>query len=209
MSLRSACGVALGIVAVLAAAGCGPGRAGGPAPEDFGPVADFTLTDQNGHPVSRSDLLGKVWVASFVFTRCNTVCPVVCGTMARLQDALRDRRDLVLVSLSVDPDYDRPALLRDYARRYKADPARWRFLTGDRDQIYRLVRESFHLGVEPTEGAARTAGNEVTHSTKLAVVDQRGHVRGYFDGSPVDAVPASDPVRGVAELADRLRREGP
>lgn len=196
---------ALAVLAALAAAGCGRGHAG-PAPEDFGAVADFALTDQNGHGVRRSDFAGKPWVASFVFTRCNTVCPVVCGTMARLQDRLRDQADVALVSFSVDPEYDTPAVLRDYARRYKADPARWRFLTGDREQIYRLIRESFHVGVEPTGGNARTAGNEVTHSTKLAVVDRQGHVRGYFDGSPVDA--GDDPVKGIAELIERLRREG-
>jgi protein SCO1/2 len=105
------------------------------ANEELGAVGDFTLTDQEGRAVSRSQLLGKVWVASFIFTRCATLCPQVCATLAQLQEQIRTEPDVRLVSFSVDPDEDTPAVLKKYAARFGADPERWLFLTGKRDKV--------------------------------------------------------------------------
>jgi protein SCO1 len=170
--------------------------------EEIGAVADFTLTDQEGRPVSRSQLLGKAWVASFIFTRCATLCPQVCATLAQLQDQIKTEPDVRLVSFSVDPDEDTPAVLKKYAARFGANPERWLFLTGKREKVYDLVGKSFLLGVQQNEGPARTPGNEVTHSSKLVLVDRKGrlHEHDYFDGRKVD-----DEGKPVDELA-RLRR---
>src|SRR5438445_2528524 len=105
-------------------------------------VGDFSLTERNGQTVSRSDLAGKVWVAAFIFTRCAGPCGQVTGTMAHLQHDLDGTKGVVLVSFTVDPEFDRPEILRNYADRFKADPRRWLFLTGEREQIYRLIGES-------------------------------------------------------------------
>jgi cytochrome oxidase Cu insertion factor (SCO1/SenC/PrrC family) len=171
------------------------------------PVQDFSLTERSGRTVTRADLLGKVWVAGFVFTRCTGACPQVCATMARLQKETAGEPDVRLVNFSVDPRHDTPEVLRRYAERYQADPERWVFLTGDRDQVYGLIRTSFLLGVEETEGTARRPGNEVTHSSRLALVDRRGHVRGYFDGRQVDddGSPVDDVPRLVARIKSLLR----
>jgi cytochrome oxidase Cu insertion factor (SCO1/SenC/PrrC family) len=150
------------------------------------PVGDFAFTDQDGQVVRRSDLLGKVWVASFLFTRCNTLCPQISGSLARLQTELTGREGVLLVSFSVDPEHDTPSVLKDYAQRFGADPRRWRLLTGARDKIYHLIQTSFQLGVAQNQGTARTPGNEVTHSPRLVLVDKRGHIRGYFDGRAAD-----------------------
>jgi cytochrome oxidase Cu insertion factor (SCO1/SenC/PrrC family) len=156
------------------------------ADDDLGEVADFALTERSGETVHRADLLGKVWIAAFGFTRCTGPCPQVSGTMARLQSDLAGHADVRLVSFSVDPDHDTPEVLREYAQRFGADAQRWLFLTGPRDEVYRLIQESFHLAVQQNEGEARRAGQEVTHSFKLALVDRAGHIRGYFDGRQVD-----------------------
>src|SRR5262249_34351440 len=150
-------------------AGCTPPH---PDPEPLGDIQDFTLTERGGRTVGRADLLGKVWVADFVFTRCNTLCPQITGTIARLQRELDEGRfrEVKLVSFSVDPDHDTPAVLKDYAQRFGADPERWLFLTGKRDDIYTLIQKSFMLPVQQNEGADRTPGNEVLHSPRLAVV---------------------------------------
>jgi cytochrome oxidase Cu insertion factor (SCO1/SenC/PrrC family) len=154
------------------------------ADDNLGPVADFSLTERSGRIVSRADLRGKVWVASFLFTRCCTGCPQVSATLAQLQQELEGQGDVVLVSFSVDPEHDTPQVLREYAKEWGANPNRWLFLTGKQDDIYRLIRESFHLGVEQNVGSARTRGNEVTHSTRLMVVDRQGRIRGAgFDGT--------------------------
>ncbi len=164
-------------------------------------VPDFRLTDQNGRPVSRDDLRGKVWVASFIFTRCATMCPQVSASMAELNKEL-PADGVMLVSFTVDPEHDTPAVLQEYGRRYGADPDRWRFLTGEQDKVYRLIRDGFFLAVEQNQGTARTTGNEVTHSPRLVVVDKRGHIRGLFDGRKVNE--AGQPVNDVPQVRQRV-----
>jgi cytochrome oxidase Cu insertion factor (SCO1/SenC/PrrC family) len=171
--------------------------------DDLGPVQDFSLTERGGTTVSRADLLGKVWVACFAFTRCKSSCPQITATMARLQHELAATADVRLVLFDVDPDHDTPDVLRRYADTYQADPQRWLFLTGDRERIYALIHDSFHLGVQQAEGEARRPGNEVIHSSRLAVVDRRGHVRGYFDGRQLDD--DGRPVDDVPRLLERVR----
>ena len=112
-------------------------------------VPDFALIERSGQPVTKADLLGKVWIASVIFTRCVEECPLVSSHMARLQDAFAAERDVYLVSITVDPAYDTPEVLTRYAQSFAAQPQRWLFLTGDKATIYRLVRE----------GGARTSGS--------------------------------------------------
>jgi cytochrome oxidase Cu insertion factor (SCO1/SenC/PrrC family) len=150
------------------------------------PVGEFTLTERSGRTVKREDLLGKVWIASFIFTRCTGPCPQVSGSMARLQRELRDEKDLRLVSFTVDPEHDRPDVLKRYAATYGADPERWLFLTGDEKVVYDLSLHSFMQGVERNRGTAQSPGSAATHSTRLSVVDRRGHFRAYYDGTRLD-----------------------
>jgi protein SCO1/2/putative membrane protein len=170
-------------------------------PETFGEVADFQLTNQDGGLISRADLLGKVWVASFIFTRCSTGCPqVISGTLTELQKDLKDKNGVLLVSFTVDPEYDNPDLLKAYAESHGADPGYWWWLTGERDSLYQLIRGSFHLAVAENQGTARTPGNEVAHSTRLVLVDRGGQIRGYFEGRQTD-----DRGETISELP-QLRR---
>src|SRR5713226_1613387 len=142
---------AAALLAAVFLSGCSPPAPWSSTEEDFGPVADFSLQERSGQTVRGSDLAGKVWVAAFIFTRCAGPCSQVSGTMARLQNDLAGHEGVVQVSFTVDPEYDTPKVLHDYADRFGADPERWLFLTGPRDQLYSLVRKSFHLGVEPNE----------------------------------------------------------
>jgi len=147
-------GVALFFVAGFVS---GSWRAGNDL-QRLGEVPDFALLDRSGQQVSKADLLGKVWIASLIFTRCVDECPLVSSQMARLQDAFAAERDVRLVSITVDPAYDTPEVLTRYAQRFAAQPERWFFLTGDKATIYRLVREGFHLGLlDPREGAQSSA----------------------------------------------------
>ena len=127
----------LGLTSVIVAlCGCN----GTPPLEDFGPVGDFRLTERSGRTVAVADLQGKIWIASFVFTRCPGPCPQVTGTMARLQSELGDRADkdgVLLVSFTVDPDRDQLDDLRKYAHQYGADEDRWLFLTGPKEVVYK------------------------------------------------------------------------
>jgi cytochrome oxidase Cu insertion factor (SCO1/SenC/PrrC family)/uncharacterized membrane protein YozB (DUF420 family) len=166
---------------------CLPLLASGAPPPPAGPdldwaVGDFTLTDQDGRQVHAADLAGKVWVASFIFTRCGGPCPHVTATMAELQKAFADRPDVRLVTFTVDPEYDTPEVLKKYPGRlgFEADPARWLFLTGPPAEIDRLLGDRFHIGAEKNAGAE--PGQAVTHDTHLEVVDRRGVVRAIYPG---------------------------
>src|SRR5829696_4680762 len=106
------------VAALLPCSGCTPR----PEQEGYYPVPDFSLTERSGRTVTRDDLRGKVWVASFVFTRCTSHCPQVTRTVARLQEELGlDRRDkLRLGTCTVDPERDQPDDLRLYAEAHGA-----------------------------------------------------------------------------------------
>jgi cytochrome oxidase Cu insertion factor (SCO1/SenC/PrrC family) len=121
----------------------------------FGTLPEFSLTERDRRQVTRADLLGKVWVANFIYTTCTDTCPLQSARMAALQRDLSGDRDVRFLSITVDPRRDTPAVLAKYAARYEADRERWWFLTGDKRAIYALIQEGFRLSVEdPTESAA-------------------------------------------------------
>jgi cytochrome oxidase Cu insertion factor (SCO1/SenC/PrrC family) len=154
------------------------------------PLEDFTFTERSGKPISKADLRGKVWIASFVFTRCTGPCPQVTATMARLQSELKDEKDLRLVTFTVDPDRDVPAELRKYAEHFRADKDRWLFLTGEEKTIHRLLKEGFKVPVMRNEKSSRPS-DDFDHSTRLVVVDRNGNLRGYFQGIADPAIEGS------------------
>jgi len=165
----------------------------------LGSVPDFALTEATGARLCRADLLGKVWIASFIFTRCAEVCPLTMRHESRLQAELPLRDDLRLVSFSVDPDWDTPKVLTAYAQIFGADRSRWLFLTGDKKQIYHVAIDGFHLA---TQGADPAKEMPILHSTKLVLVDRRGAIRGYYDST--DDAELQKLIRDVREvLAER------
>lgn len=119
---------------------------------------EFTLTDQRGSPFASSELNGTVWIASFIYTSCPDVCPLITARMAQIRDALAAEEVLGtgarLVSFTVDPQRDSPAVLRAYAERYGgADPGRWAFLTGPPQAMRDIVTDGFRLGAQITPAA--------------------------------------------------------
>ena len=126
----------------------------------FGSLPDFSLTDRSRRTVTRADLLGTVWVANFIYTRCTDTCPLQSARMAALQRDFPAERGLRFVSITVDPKRDTPAVLAKYAAGYDADRDRWWFLTGDKQAIYALIQEGFRLSVEdPSDTAAPAAAS--------------------------------------------------
>lgn len=149
----------------------------------LGRVPAFSLRASDGRERSERDLKGSIWVADFIFTHCPGVCPLLSAQMARLQHALEeeDRRDVRLVSFSVDPARDTPEVLRVYAQRWEADPQRWLFLTGERDALYTLIGKGFQLAVaERTAGAEADPAELITHSDRFVLVDRDLRIRGYY-----------------------------
>jgi len=133
-------------------------------------VPEFSLVDQNGRTVTNADLRGKIWIADFIFTRCKGPCPLMTARMLEMQKALTKTPEVKLVSVTVDPAHDTPAVLKAYAETNFADPERWKFLTGDKAVIEKLVTEGFmqHLAEE---------NGEPVHGTMFLIVDGNGMVR--------------------------------
>jgi protein SCO1/2 len=149
---------------------------------DDGQVAPFQLTDQDGKPFDSSTLEGKVWVASFFFTNCPAVCWRMNQALSAWQQTHPDS-DVRFVSITCDPHNDTPEALKRYAEHFKADPARWTFLTGDMAKIKAIGQDSFKISV--VEG---------DHTDRACVVDRQGQIRGRFRLTEPDQV----------EMLDRL-----
>ena len=150
-------------------------------PKILSQLPEFRLTDSNNDEFGSDELLGKVWVANFIFTTCEATCPEQTFWMHQLQEKLSSdpsRGGIRLVSITVDPDHDTPAVLAEYARQNRADPAQWKFLTGTRDAIWNLAKEGFQLPVQPDPGNTEMP---IAHDSKFVVVDRGGNVRAYFD----------------------------
>lgn len=186
------------IVVVLAATACDRGARAGADLEVVGQVPDLELTDQTGAAVRSADLAGHVLIANFIFTRCPTVCPVTSLKMKRLGERLATEDAVELVSISVDPENDTPEVLRAYAARYRADPARWRFLTGEAGAVRRAVEKGFKLNVE-RRGVAADGTPDIVHDLHFVLIDRRLRIRGYYDSE--DAGRLDDLVRDARRLA--------
>lgn len=154
----------------------------------FGTVPKFSLTERSGSALGLADLRGKVWIANFMFTTCQDTCPLQSAEMGKLQAELQDKLNLRLVSISIDPDHDTPAVLSRYAARFNADPQSWLFLTGDREKIFQLARDGFRLSAAPLEQKGSKANNGFIHSSRFVLVDGEAIIRGYYDTGDLEAL---------------------
>jgi len=151
--------------------------------DDFGAVPHFSLLNQSNQVASLDDYRGHIWVADLIFTHCTSICPMMTAKMFALQERLKrvsDLGDVKLVSFSVDPTHDLPDTLLTYAAMHHADLTRWTFLTGPVLTIYTVSKTGFHLGLDSISGEQTTP---IVHSERFVLVDAKGHVRGYYDGS--------------------------
>jgi len=158
-------------------------------------LPDFALTERSGQPLRRADLAGKVWVADFFYTTCPGPCPMLSSRLSAVQAALGEAPGVRLVSISVDPIKDTPAVLKLYAEKFKAGD-HWLFCTGEKDAIYELARTGFKLPI----AEAPAEGGQITHTTRLILVDQTGTVRGFYEGGTESSV--QELVRDIHRLLD-------
>lgn len=159
-------------------------RAPDPKLDDLGVVPEFSLLDERGEVFTEEALRGHPTIVDFVFTRCDTICPVVSARMARMQERLLDRKAeaIKLVSISVDPAYDTPEKLAAYAKTFAARPDKWRFLTGPIDKVKELVEGPFMNSMQ-NEGVSPKGAPQISHSGYFVLVDGDLHIRGVYDSS--------------------------
>ena len=142
-------------------------------------IPSFRFLNQDSVFVSEKDVEGKVYVADFFFTTCPTICPKMKTQMLRIYERYKDRDEVRIISHSIDPDFDTPNVLKEYAARLQVKAPKWNLLTGDKAAIYQLGQKSYMVSAQedPNE-----AGGFV-HSGAFILVDKNRHVRGIYDGT--------------------------
>lgn len=138
------------------------------------PLPEFSLINSEGGKFGLKDLKGKRWVASFVFSRCRSTCPLITGAMMQVHNRVKGKADDVMfVTITVDPKFDTPEVFQTYAENYRqGDSSRWKFLTGDQQEIYELIVKNFGLYVAENLGSHRKDGFEVAHTNRVVLVNE-------------------------------------
>ena len=163
----------------------------------FHTIGKFSFVDQDSVTITENDLSGKIYVADFFFTSCRTICPIMKTQMMRVYEATWEMSDVVLISHTIDPEYDTVALLHDYARRLGVESSRWHFLTGQKDSIYKVAQTRYFA----TAMEDKSEPDGFIHSGAFLLVDRKGRIRGKYDGTKEE-----DVNRLVGDIK-RLRNE--
>lgn len=143
-------------------------------------VSDLQLTNQLSEQISlNKDLAGKILIVDFFFVNCPSICPKLTANMKLMQRAFKKLDSVVhLVSITVNPERDTPAVLRAYAERHGANHDHWWFLTGEKKKIYDFARNELYVSVQPGDGGA----DDFIHTEKIVVIDRERYIRGYYNG---------------------------
>jgi len=146
---------------------------------DFHQIPDFNLINQNGEPFTEKNVANKIYVVNFFFTTCPGICPKMTANLKMVQDAFSPSDSILLLSHTVTPDIDSLPRLKKYALEKEVNDTMWQLLTGDRDQIYSLGRNSYFveedLGIDKPKEA-------FLHTENFILVDQNRHIRGIYNG---------------------------
>ncbi len=147
-------------------------------------IAPFQFVDQDSALITNANFSGKIYVADFFFTSCRTICPIMKTQMLRVYEATRDMPDVLLLSHSIDPEYDTVALLHDFAQRLGVESKRWHFVTGVKDSIFKIAQTSYFA----TAMEDKTEPDGRIHSGAFLLIDKKGRIRGKYDGTKEEDV---------------------
>lgn len=148
-------------------------------------IADFSFMNQDGETITNGSVDGKVYVADFFFTTCPTICPIMKKEMIRVYEKYGDNPNFKILSHTIDPNHDTEEVLKDYAQKLGIeDASTWNFLTGDAEKIYEIGQTSYIT----TAQADQNEPGGFLHSGAFLLIDQKGHIRGVYDGTKTDQV---------------------
>jgi len=142
-------------------------------------IGDFHLINQDGDSISSKDFEGKIYIADFFFTRCQTICPIMAINMAELQEFYKEDDELKFLSHSVTPIIDSVSVLHDYAEKNRAIDGKWEITTGDKRHIYELARKSYFAVLDEGDGGAQ----DFIHTEQFVLIDKAKQIRGFYDGT--------------------------
>ena len=145
-------------------------------------IRDFSFTNQNGEVVSLEKFKNTVFISDFFFTTCPSICPIMTKQLARVQKEL-EGEDYRIISHTVNPEFDTENVLLEYSKKQNADLNNWDFVTGDKQAIYKQAAEYLIIAGQDT-----TQEIEFVHSDKLVLIDQKGRIRGLYDGTENESV---------------------
>ena len=143
-------------------------------------IGDFKLTNQNNHSITQQEIVGKIHVANFFFTGCGSICPGMMDKMKKLNTSFGDSSGVVFLSYSVTPWRDSVARLKEYAITNSINSNNWHLLTGTRNEIYELARQSYFA--EEQLGFSKDS-SDFLHTEHVLLVDKSGHIRGIYNGT--------------------------
>lgn len=147
-------------------------------------IADFKFVDQDSVAITKKTFDDKIYVADFFFTSCRTICPVMKTQMLRVYDSVENDNEVVLLSHTIDPEYDTVGLLRDYAERLGVKSRKWHFVTGDKEEIYRIAQTSYFA----TAMEDKSEPDGFIHSGAFLLIDKQKRIRGKYDGTKEEDV---------------------
>ncbi len=146
-------------------------------------IGAFTFLDQEGDTITKKDVEGKIYVTDYFFTTCPTICPKMTAQLERVQERYKDDPEILILSHTVHPENDTVEVMARYAKSHGAIPKKWYFLTGDKEELYKLARQSYFV-LKPAEvGEPGDAGSDFIHTNNFVLIDQKGRIRGYYDGT--------------------------
>lgn len=155
-------------------------------------IDTFALQNQQGKIITKDSLEGNIYVANFFFSICPSICPKMMGNLQMLQKTFSKNPQIKLVSFSVMPWTDTVPVLKKYGEEHKIDPKKWYLLTGSKDRIYTLARQSYFaekgLGLQKTK-------NQFLHTESMLLIDKKGRIRGIYNATQkVDIERISDDI---------------
>ncbi|WP_245812745.1 SCO family protein [Belliella buryatensis] len=148
-------------------------------------IANFSFTNQEGREISNYTTDGKVYVADFFFTTCPTICPIMKTQMLRVYEEFKDEEQFMILSHTLDPEHDTEELLKEFAEKIGVnDDQTWQFLTGDQEKIFEIGQTSYLT----TAMEDKNEPGGILHSGAFVLIDQKGRIRGVYDGTKEDQV---------------------
>jgi protein SCO1/2 len=167
--------------------------------EKYHTIDDFSFTNQNGKTITQKDYEGKIYIADFFFTTCQSICPKMTNNMVWLQSKIKDNPNVKLLSFSVTPDIDSVSVLKRYAQEKGVIDSKWNLVTGDKKDIYYLARKSFLV----VKTGKPEELYDMVHTENFVLVDSKKRIRGFYDGTNLDQ-PTKDGIKNVTQLLEDI-----
>jgi protein SCO1/2 len=146
-------------------------------------IGEFSFTNQDNQPIGLKDLKGKVFVAEYFFTTCQTICPRMNDQMQRIQQAFKDETNFKILSFTVNPEVDTVEQLKRHAQEHQAIAGKWHFLTGEKTKLYEAARKYFFLLKKSEVENQGDVGSDFIHTNNFVLIDREQRIRGYYDGT--------------------------